>query len=144
MLQMQGQDVWAPTLQAVRPALSSRGASLEQLVVSNDEPHVEDLGDGVRATGLMPTVIVPGLYKCDYPALLHVIGNRFRTCGNIVTSSPGNFFTFPYDWRRDNRFTAAKLKVLIDEQLPRWRQYYSEAKVILIAHSMGGLMVLSR
>ena len=53
-----------------------------------------------------------------------------------------NFFEFPYDWRRDNRVAARKLARLIETKLPIWRKESgaANAKVILIAHSMGGLI----
>lgn len=51
-----------------------------------------------------------------------------------------NFFEFPYDWRHSNRESARALKTFLDEQLYRWRQssQWKGAKVILLAHSMGG------
>jgi triacylglycerol esterase/lipase EstA (alpha/beta hydrolase family) len=49
---------------------------------------------------------------------------------------------FPYDWRRDNRFSARLLKRLLDKRLKQWREYTGNknAKVIILAHSMGGLI----
>jgi pimeloyl-ACP methyl ester carboxylesterase len=46
------------------------------------------------------------------------------------------------EFRRDNRVTARKLKKLIDRKLPQWREHRGakDAKVILLAHSMGGLI----
>lgn len=52
-----------------------------------------------------------------------------------------NFFPFPYDWRRDNRASARKLQRESSEWLVRWRASANpDAKLILIAHSMGGLV----
>ncbi len=63
------------------------------------------------------------------------------TLGDADSERPANFFHLPYDWRRDNRAAAYRLKRLVDAQLPRWQQVSSrEARVILICHSMGGLV----
>ena len=53
-----------------------------------------------------------------------------------------NFYHFPYDWRRDNRAAANILKRLLDKRLKCWREHSvnRDAKVILLAHSMGGLI----
>jgi triacylglycerol esterase/lipase EstA (alpha/beta hydrolase family) len=46
------------------------------------------------------------------------------------------------DWRRSNRETAAALDRFLGQQLERWRtwSHWKDAKVILLAHSMGGLV----
>ncbi len=52
---------------------------------------------------------------------------------------PGEtYFELPYDWRRDNRVAARKLKRELETWLGRRRQTHPDAKVILVAHSMGG------
>ncbi|MCG8348346.1 MAG: hypothetical protein MI924_11270, partial [Chloroflexales bacterium] len=53
-----------------------------------------------------------------------------------------NLFPFPYDWRRDNRANARRLATFIERQLAAWRAASSNAtaQVILVAHSMGGLI----
>ena len=55
---------------------------------------------------------------------------------------PGNFHHFPYDWRLDNRDAAARLRAFVDEKLGWWREATEndEARVIFLAHSMGGLV----
>jgi pimeloyl-ACP methyl ester carboxylesterase len=57
-------------------------------------------------------------------------------------NEPANFIQFPYDWRRDNRYNARRLKRTIDNHLHRWRRYSGalDARVILVTHSMGGLI----
>jgi hypothetical protein len=51
-------------------------------------------------------------------------------------------FPFPYDWRRDNRAAARKLARVTHEWLMSWRRSSNnpQARLILIAHSMGGLV----
>ena len=54
---------------------------------------------------------------------------------------PGEtYIEFPYDWRRDNRVAARRLQRLVDEKLHAQRQRNPDAKLILIGHSMGGLV----
>jgi pimeloyl-ACP methyl ester carboxylesterase len=54
---------------------------------------------------------------------------------------PGeNYFEFPYDWRRDNRAAARRLGRLSKDWLKNFRKQSPNARLILIAHSMGGLV----
>ena len=54
---------------------------------------------------------------------------------------PGEtYIEFPYDWRRDNRVAARRLQRVVDEKLHAQRQRNPDAKLILIGHSMGGLV----
>jgi len=143
VLQKNGKDVWAISGQAAWSALT--GSAIENLTLKYDDPKAEDVGDGIRATQIMPDVhLVPGLVKIDgYSATSRLITDNFMVkVGHPDSKEPANFFEFPYDWRRDNSAAAWKLKTLIDRQLPKWRECSNEkdAKVILIAHSMGGLV----
>ncbi len=100
--------------------------------------RIDDLGDGIKATSLIQdTHFVPGLVKIDgYTAIARRIQDEFDV-------TPGtNYFEFPYDWRRDNRVAAHQLERFINQHLPLWRDASGakNAKVILIAHSMGGLV----
>jgi pimeloyl-ACP methyl ester carboxylesterase len=62
--------------------------------------------------------------------------------GSLHDRRPGNFFEFAYDWRRDNRASALALERLISDRLPLWREASgaADAKVIILAHSMGGIV----
>src|SRR5262249_47253822 len=55
---------------------------------------------------------------------------------------PGNFIEFPYDWRLSNQLNAQRLADVAVPQLERWRRHTQnqDAKLILICHSMGGLI----
>ncbi|WP_433193988.1 lipase/acyltransferase domain-containing protein [Nocardia sp. CA-107356] len=59
-----------------------------------------------------------------------------------VVQDPRAIGEFGYDWRRPVRLNAELLAVAIDEHLRRWRQLSGrpDAKVHLVAHSMGGLL----
>jgi hypothetical protein len=52
--------------------------------------------------------------------------------------APGDrcMYTFPYDWRQDNRISARQLGEAID----RWRTRHPGAQAWIIAHSNGGLV----
>ncbi|NEP00551.1 MAG: lecithin--cholesterol acyltransferase [Symploca sp. SIO2E9] len=144
VLQKDGKDLWN-TRQATFSALTGADASFQQLVLEEDDPKFDDLGDGIKVTSLINFPhLVAGLIKIDgYSKLSRLVTDTFKvTKGSINDNYPANFFEFPYDWRRDNRVAARKLKKLIDERLPLWQEYSGakEAKVIFLAHSMGGLV----
>lgn len=145
VLQKDGGDVWALSGKAFASVFLSLGGSLQKLRLGGDDPDVDDIGDGIQATRLMPDAhLVPGLVKIDgYSSISRLIRERFEVVpGQAEQNRPANFFEFPYDWRRDNRVAARKLKRLVDKHLPMWREYHgvNDAKVILLAHSMGGLV----
>ena len=53
-----------------------------------------------------------------------------------------NWFDFPYDWRRDNRVAARHLAERAPAWLRAWRKRSGnkDAKLVLVGHSMGGLV----
>lgn len=141
-------EVWSASAGATWRALSSGGASLRELAICGDDTGADDLGDGIYATRLIHVpYVIAGLMKCDgYRTLRNMITDVFDvTVGTMDAGDrePANYLEFPYDWRRDNRVIARKLKACVDERLESWRKSASDranAKVIFIAHSMGGLV----
>lgn len=133
VLQKDGRDVWAMTPGAVARALFSLGNSIEAL-----ELHEDDQDDGVTAPRIMPDLhLIPGLWKIDgYSKVAAFIRERF----DVVADE--NFFHFPYDWRRDNRIAARRLAEESHTWLKAWRDRSGndDAKLVLIGHSMGGLV----
>lgn len=149
ILQKNGLDVWTPSHRAILDLIRTWGESLEQLRLEGDDAEIDDLGDGIVATRLVPNaVLLAGLVKIDgYTTLSKTIKERFvvidgtNAPADKKSHPPPNYFEFAYDWRRDNRYSARRLKQLIDLRLPAWQDYAGkDAKVILIAHSMGGLI----
>lgn len=148
VLQKDGKDIWDVSGKAIWKVLSSLGNSIQELELAQDDPIAENLGDGIKATRIMKdTHLIPGLVKVDgYTKTSRLITDNFDVIsGNIYEDADdkaANFYHFPYDWRRDNRANARLLKILIDKRLKRWREYSGaeDAKVILLAHSMGGLV----
>jgi len=97
-----------------------------------------DYDDGVTAPQLLQDVhLIPGLWKVDGYTL---IADTLRA--NFELEAGRNYFELPYDWRLDNRVAARKLQQLSRQWLSDWRERSgkSDAKLILIAHSMGGLV----
>lgn len=137
-LRKDGRDLWAISAEGVLGALKSLGHNLDALKLSADPPDVDDLGDGVVADRLIHDLhLVPGLWKIDgYTKLVRRLLADFELI-------PGrNFFEFPYDWRRDNRVAARRLARATHGWLKAWREKSGnrDARLILIAHSMGGLV----
>lgn len=138
VLEIRGREVWAPSAKGIVGALLSLGGSLKSLALQSDPIDRLSLDDGVVATRLVEDVhLIPGLWKIDgYSKLVASVG-----------SLPGvraqeNFFQFPYDWRRDNRVSAARLQTATHDWLKRWREMSgnTDAKLVFLAHSMGGLV----
>lgn len=146
VLHYRGQVIWGQSLGLLGRALISLGSDLDRLTLPGDSLTDDNLGDAITVGGLMPGV--HGLHKISvctgYSPMTDWIEEAFDLMPAVAgAATPANYFPFPYDWRRDNRYTAAKLKQLIDNHLPRWRTANTsnrDAKVILIAHSMGGLI----
>ncbi|MFB7252708.1 lipase/acyltransferase domain-containing protein [Streptomyces nojiriensis] len=138
VLTRNGKDVWAPSASAVLGALASLGGSLESLELGADDWLVDDLGDGVAADRLVPDLhTLPGLWKIDgYTAIEKFLLARFDL------QKGRNYFPFPYDWRRDNRAAARRLADQSAVWLRDWRgtSGNSAAQLVLIGHSMGGLV----
>jgi hypothetical protein len=138
VLRQDGREVWGLSLAAGMHALTSLGGSLSRLALSEDSSDPEVDIDGVQAVSLLPDLHqIPYVWKIDgYTLLTKALVKHFRL-------QPGrNYFEFPYDWRRDNRVAARRLKLLSDDWLRDWRESsgYPPAKLIIVAHSMGGLV----
>jgi pimeloyl-ACP methyl ester carboxylesterase len=140
VLQRDGKDIWAPSAGAVLRGLLSFGRSVQklQLQVVDDDWRAPDLGDGVTATRLAPDVhLLPGFWKIDgYTEIEDFLLRNFElTRGE-------NYHPFPYDWRRDNRAAAARLAQESEGWLRSWRRRSGRdsAQLVLVGHSMGGLV----
>ena len=148
VLQKDGKDLWAVSGQAAWQVFTNSEQALRNLKLGQDDPEAESLGDGIRATALIQdTHLIPGFWKIDgYTQTARLITDNFNVTLGDIYNDPNdraaNFYPFPYDWRRDNRANARILKKLIDKRLKCWRERSgaADAKVILMAHSMGGLV----
>jgi pimeloyl-ACP methyl ester carboxylesterase len=139
-------DIWNVSGQAVWSYIRTLGTSLERLIVPTHPPGTDAPTGGVRAQSLVQGIHgVFGLGRIDgYRALSSMILDNFDvTAATEDESVPANYFEFAYDWRLSNRTTAAKLKALVETRLPIWQRSQKggrDAKIILVAHSMGGLV----
>jgi hypothetical protein len=137
-LQKDGRDVWSMSAGGVGRALVTFGRSIKDLAMDGDDPDAEYLDDGVREAGLLGDIhLLPGLWRIDgYGKVCDTLLRQFE----LVEGA--NFFRFAYDWRRDNRAHAKRLARQSHEWLRTWRESSggADAKLVLIAHSMGGLV----
>lgn len=138
-LEKHGRKVWGWSGRVLaRNLFGFDTAAVDDLWVAQDSPDAETLDDGVVATRLLPDLhLVPGLWKIDgYGAVSSFLFREFEV------ERDRNYFEFAYDWRRDNRASAHTLKRRTDDWLHRWRRDSgnADAKLILVAHSMGGLV----
>jgi hypothetical protein len=137
-LQKAGKDVWSMSAGSVGRALATFGGNIRQLAMDGDDPDREYLDDGVREAGLLPDVhLLPGVWRIDgYGKVCDTLLRQFE----LVEGA--NFIRFAYDWRRDNRAHAKRLARESRDWLRAWRESSgaTDAKLILVAHSMGGLV----
>ena len=138
VLQREGRDVWAMSPGAAFRALVSLGRSVKDLELHGDDPALDDLGDGVTAPRLIPDLhLIPGLWSID--GYSHIRASIFAA---FDVTEGKNWFDFPYDWRRDNRVAARQLAERAPGWLQAWRRQSGnrDAKLVLVGHSMGGLV----
>ena len=142
VLTKNGKDVWGLSSEAIIGNLLSLGRNVKQLQLpdglGDNEPN-----DGVQATRLMPDLhSLPGLWTIDgYSKLIKGLRSRF-TLTDITEQQAGNLLLFPYDWRLSNIVSANQLAQNASQALERWRthSHNPDAKLVLICHSMGGLV----
>ncbi len=146
VLQKDGRDIWSLSGQALADGLRAINDQLDSLVLRADDPERETLEDGITASRLIdaPYNVLRLIKSSGYGRIQQeLLRASDMTPGDVANPQPNqNFFPFPYDWRRDIRSAAHRLDRFINRQLPAWRSYRRDpdARVILIAHSMGGLV----
>jgi pimeloyl-ACP methyl ester carboxylesterase len=137
-----GKEVWGASGQSVAANLVTFGRELKALKLAPGVGHT-DPADYVSAPRMLPSLrMIPTFWKADgYGRLLRQLSTRFSV--SIATRErPGNLIEFPYDWRLSNELTAQRLAATVIPSLERWRRHTqnADAKLILICHSMGGLV----
>lgn len=146
-LRKDGELVWAPSAGAVTQAIHTLGRSVRGLKLP------EGIGeaapeDGVQAVDVIQGVhLLPGIWSASigYGTLLWHLEH---TCA-LIPEQPhepdllANLITFPYDWRLSNRVNGRRLATRVTPVLERWRAQggpFADAKLVLVCHSMGGLV----
>jgi hypothetical protein len=137
VLRKNNRDVWNVSGGAILNALRSLGRSVQDLKLGEDPVDVDNV-DGITASAVIRDVhLLPGIWKIDgYTKLIDHIEDTFDVKWNE------NLFEFPYDWRRDNRVASRQLATKARGWLDAWRRSSgnADAKLILVGHSMGGLV----
>lgn len=132
----EGRVVWDVSRRMLARALLRD--ALDELTIL-DESLEETLDDGIAADGVLSGAhVLPGLWKVDgYDPL--IVGLRDR----LGLLDGRNLHAFAYDWRRDNRVSAGVLRRRAEAALSAWREESgaADAKLVFVAHSMGGLVV---
>lgn len=110
---------------------SSRGkvwppSALEVLFKKADVDEI--MTDDIRSSGVISQVGPKAVYK--------TILRDIKDCGYIEGDAQRRFVPFHYDWRKSNDETAALLAERLDTE---WADM-ADPEIILIAHSMGGLV----
>lgn len=155
VLQKNGQDVWNVPRNGLW-VFSQRG-NCENLMLSEQDDPDQNYSDGIEPTALVnDAYIIPGFWKASdgYQKISGMISETIQkgfgevthqVIGGAVDNNDTRevqFIEFAYDWRRDIRAASRLLKDWIDRKfVDGWRKSHPDAKVIFIAHSMGGLVV---
>lgn len=131
-----GKPVWSPSAGAVLRAIRTLGDNIRDLRLPNGLGD-EHPNDGVEPTDLMPDLhVIPGLWTPvrGYGTLL----KRLRKLG--YREEIGNLLPVPYDWRLSNRYNGHRLATVVEPALERWRETNRDAQLVIVCHSMGGLV----
>jgi pimeloyl-ACP methyl ester carboxylesterase len=129
-----GEVVWGLRPRWYAQAWRPGGPGLSPLAVTEDE-----------LAGARGRVEAVGLLK--FPAFLPFLGGLepytplMRAIKTMVRH-PAAVLGFGYDWRLSVSHNATLLAAAVRDHLDRWRtrSQQSDAKVVLVAHSMGGLL----
>ena len=137
-----GREVWGASGSSIAGNLMTFGKALRALELPYGIGH-DDPKDRVTAPRVLPSLyMVPKFWKADgYGRLTARLKERF-TLTQATDERAGNLLEFPYDWRLSNQLNAQRLSEAVTPVLDRWRQTTknTEAKLIFICHSMGGLV----
>ena len=129
-----GDVLWGLSPRSYLRFWTSRGG-LERLQVTDQER--EGKTGRVRAKGLLRFPVASPIFGGfePYTRLVAAIRHSLAHSGALCE--------FAYDWRLPVAFNAARLGDAVEAHLRRWRMHRmgsKDASVVLVAHSMGGLV----
>lgn len=150
-------DVWNPGFGMAGKLLRHRRWAESLVMTGNDDPANTGWVDDIVPVGLAQShTIIPGMFSIDGYSEIHktllstfpdlIEGDPLEPTRRLDGKDPerdgaANYFQFAYDWRRDLRSSALRLHDLVTTALAALRSQRSpNAKVVLIGHSMGGLV----
>lgn len=138
-LSKDGQEIWSLSAGAALRGVLSMGRSIDRLRLQDDDPEADDLGDGVVATRLLPDFHVVPVFDWRVDGYGRFAAQMVKRFG---CEAGRNYFELPYDWRRDNRVAARALTRKAHVWLRDWRERSGNdgAKLVLVGHSMGGIV----
>ncbi|CAN5690449.1 hypothetical protein BH24ACT5_BH24ACT5_11070 [soil metagenome] len=140
-----GQEVWGTSMGTLVKGVLTRGRAIKRLQLPDDIGD-EPAPDGVTASDLLDDIhVIPGIWSVSigYERQLRWFRDTFDVVDHDDDPArPRNFVRFPYDWRLSNRASAKALQAHVEPVLERFRAQpdQADAKIVFIAHSMGGLV----
>ena len=147
VLKKNGKIIWGMSASGLFRLMTSKDKVVQDLFLKKDSETEDNIDDGIMATELIkfPQMIAGLVKNSGYQDLSKMLKKRFDLKEGTVSQPdiPANYIEFPYDWRRTNVYTANRLKRFVEERLDLLRKSedkYANAEVILITHSMGGLI----
>lgn len=129
-----GQGLWDPDNTWVMLNLLTASATVEGQMLSASNPAVV-MKNGSKKANLTAEQTERGwggLAWDFYGNGLHVLQNPNNWKGNLC-----NVYAFGYDWRQSNAVSGANLKKFIADVIKKEK---GAKKVIIVTHSMGGLV----
>jgi pimeloyl-ACP methyl ester carboxylesterase len=148
LVDSKNRPVWSVSAGALTRAIRTLGESLRGLELENGIGDNAPVGEkSIKATRLIESLhVVPGLWTpiTGYDGLMGFLrSSRFH----LIERAPGsdripNLIPFPYDWRLSNRYNGRLLAAEANRALDEWRRQpgMEGAKLVLVCHSMGGLV----
>ncbi len=129
-----GEVVWIDVPELLKKVLLGGRRAVDAFLEKMAYPNPNLVADGI----VNEVLVVEPFFKLEqYGRLLEELeqwGYQIEPDDPAPTDSC--VYTFPYDWRQDNRISARQL----GEAVEGWRQRHPGAEAWLIAHSNGGIV----
>jgi pimeloyl-ACP methyl ester carboxylesterase len=147
LIDQDNKPIWSVNPGALARAIRTFGGSVTNLALPRDHGDAP-APPGVKPGRLIKSLhVIPGVWSpiTGYDGIMNFLrSDRFHLV-DPVKGDPGvmpNLLEFPYDWRLSNRYNALLLKEMATKALEAWRTQpgMKDAKLVLVCHSMGGLI----